>query len=77
MTEIVLSEGLSPQLLDYERRKELASVMLSKLKLIEGSGDGADTGFVVDAPVFRLELFTFYETRLLKIGMKRIIYFNM
>lgn len=73
LTDVVLSEGLSPQLLDYHRRKELASVMLGKLKLIEGAGGTAqDLSMISDGDVYRLELFNFYETKMLKIGQCKL-----
>lgn len=72
LNEIVHSEGLSPLLQSYARRKDLAQVMLTKLKLIEGAGELTDfsesAGFVADVPIYRLELLSYYETKMLKIG---------
>ena len=71
LRDVVHSEGLSPLLLEYPRRKELAQAMLTKLKLVEDNGSGDETGVLSDVPTFRLELLSFYETKMLKIAVQK------
>ena len=77
LRDVVHSEGLSPLLLEYPRRKELAQAMLSKLKLVEDNSYAEDnsneTGLQSDVPTFRLELLSFYETKMLKIAVQKKI----
>eukprot|EP01035_Chromulina_nebulosa_P025478 gene25478-33250_t len=71
LRDVVHSEGLSPLLLEYPRRKELAQAMLSKLKLVEDNSSRDDTGMLSDVATFRLELLSFYETKMLKIAVQK------